>query len=275
MKLFAAKFRRILEVLRMQGLQKVSGRIFWIFPSKNYAVCCEVQVHFRSSLPARFTKRFLGAFSRLMRLKTKMSAVKFRQILKVFSMQTLWKISWRNFMINASKNEAVCREVQTHFGSFLHASFVKTFLGIFSRLMRLKTKMSAVKFRQILKVFSIQTLWKSSWCNFTINASKNEAVCHEVQTHFACFLRASFLKTFLGAFSRFLRPQTKLLAVKFRRILEVLRLQGLRRKFCTNFHDLCAPKRSCLLRSSDPIWKFSACKVYRKTFWVHFHNLCV
>jgi len=206
MKLFAAKFRRILEVLRMQGLQKVSGRIFWIFASKNYAVCCEVQVHFRSSLPARFTKRFLGAFS---------------------------------------------------------------------RLMRLKTKMSAVKFRQILKVFSMQTLWKSSWHNFTINASKNEAVCREVQTHFASFLRASFLKTFLGAFSRFLRPQTKLFAVKFKRILEVLCLQGLRRKFCTNFHNLCAPKWSCLLRSSDPIWKFSACKVYRKTFWVHFHNLCV
>jgi len=84
--------------------------------------------------------------------------------------------------------------------------------------------------------------------------------------HFGSFLHASFIKTFLGAFSRFLPPQTKLFAVKFRRILEVLSLQGLRRKFCTNFHNLCAPKRSCLLWSSHTFWKFSACKVYRKSY---------
>jgi len=36
--------------------------------------------------------------------------------------------------------------------------------------------------------------------------------------------------------------------------LEILRLQGLRRKFCMNFHDLCAPKRRFLLWSSHTFW---------------------
>jgi len=80
------------------------------------------------------------------------------------------------------------------------------------------------------------------------------------------FSPCKLYKTFLCAFSRFFRPQTKQFAVKLRRILEVLCLQGLRRKFCTNFHDLCAPKRRCLLWSSHTFWKFSACKVYRQTY---------
>jgi len=53
MKLFAVEFRRILEVLRIQGLQKISGRIFTIFVSKNDAVFREVQTHFRSFRFAR------------------------------------------------------------------------------------------------------------------------------------------------------------------------------------------------------------------------------
>ena len=67
---------------------------------------------------------------------------------------------------------------------------------------------------------------------------------------FWTFFPCKLYKTFLGAFSRFLCPQMKLFAVKFRRILEVLRLQGLRKKFCIDFHDLCAPKQRCLLWSS-------------------------
>jgi len=72
--------------------------------------------------------------------------------------------------------------------------------------------------------------------------SKNEAVCREVQTHFGSSLTASFTEQVLGAISRFVRPKMKLFAVKFRRILEVLRLQGLQRKFWAKFHDLCVQK---------------------------------
>jgi len=79
----------------------------------------------------------------------------------------------------------------------------------------------------------------------TIFASKNEAVCLKVQTHFRSSLRARFTEKVLGAFSRFMRPKTKLFGVKFKRILDVVRLQGLQKKFWAQFHDLCVQKRSC------------------------------
>jgi len=44
---------------------------------------------------------------------------------------------------------------------------------------------------------------------------------------FGSFRLTNFAKNVLGAFSRFVRPKTKLFAVKFRRILEVPALQGL------------------------------------------------
>jgi len=97
---------------------------------------------------------------------------------------------------------------------------------------------------------------KGSWRNSTICASKNEAVCCEVQTHFGSFRLSSFIKKVLGAFSRFMRPKTKQFAVKFRRILDVLCLQVLQKKLWAQFHDLCVQKRSGLLWSSDAFWKF-------------------
>jgi len=77
----------------------------------------KVQTHFGSSLPACFAEKILGAsYSRFLYPK-----------MKLFN----------------------CREVQTHFGSFRFARNIKSF-----------------------------------GANFTIFASKNEAVCREVQTHF-------------------------------------------------------------------------------------------
>jgi len=91
-----------------------------------------------------------------------------------------------------SENEAVCNEVQTHFGSSLLASFAEKVLGAYSRFMRPKTKLFVVEFRRILEVFP-------------------------------CKLH----KKDMGAFSRFLRAKTELFAVKLRRILEVFALRGL------------------------------------------------
>jgi len=89
MKLFSVKFRCIFEFFACKFCRKGSGRIFTIFASKSEAVCHEVQTHFGSSTYSRFTKRFLGAFSRFKHPKTKLFSVKFRQILEVFSMQAL------------------------------------------------------------------------------------------------------------------------------------------------------------------------------------------
>jgi len=88
---------------------------------------------------------------------------------------------------------------------------------------------------------------KSSGRIFPIYASKNEAVCRGAQTHFESSVPASFTENVLGAIPRFARPKTKLFAVKFRRILEVLCLQVLKKKLWAQFHDLCVQKQSCLL----------------------------
>jgi len=96
-------------------------------------------------------------------------------------------------LIFSSKNEGICREVQTHFGSSLPANFTEKALGAISRVVRPKTKRFAVKFRRILEVLCL----------------------------------ARFIKKVLDAFSRFFRPKVKLFAVGFTRILDVLRLQGL------------------------------------------------
>ena len=82
------------------------------------------------------------------------------------------------------------------------------------------------------------------------------------------------MKNIQGALSWFVRPKIKLFALMFRRIPEVLRLQGLQRKFWTNFHDLCIRKRSCLLWSSDAFGKFPLARLIKK-LWVHFHDLCL
>jgi len=79
MKLFAVQFRRILKVLCLQVLKKKCGRNSKICASKNEAFCCEIQTHSKSSLPASFTEKVVGAIPELMCSKTKLFAVKFRQ----------------------------------------------------------------------------------------------------------------------------------------------------------------------------------------------------
>ena len=94
------------------------------------------------------------------------------------------------------------------------------------------------------------------------------------QTHFRSFLPARHTEKVLGAISRFLRPKTKLFTVKYRRILDVVRLQNLQKKFWAHCHDFCIQKRSCLPWGSDVFWNFSACKIYRKSFGRIF-TICV
>ena len=245
--------------------------------------------------PRKVTEKVLGAFSWTLHPKMKLSAVKFRCIFDVFALPALYKMFWahfhdlciqkrsclrwssdafwkfsackfyrkssgHNFSICASKNEAFCCEVQTHYGSYRLSSFIKKVLSAFSRLMRPKTKLFAVEFRQISTVLCLRVLqkklwaqfhnlcvqkwscllwnsdafWKFSACEFyrkscrhdsTIYASKNEAVCCKVQTHFGSSLPPRFTEKFLDKFSRFMCSKTKLFAVKFRPILQPFRLQ--------------------------------------------------
>ena len=197
-----------------------------------------------------------------------------------------------------------------HFRSFRYARFMKKVLGVFSQFFVQK---------QSCLQWSSDAFWKSSACKVyrknsgrrsTIYVFKNEAIFCELQTHFGSSRFVRFMKKVQGALSRFVRTKMKLLAVKFRCISEVLRLQGLQRKFWTNFHYWCIQKRSCLLWNSHTFWKLSAFKFYRKRcghnfticaskneavccvvqkhfgrfllvvrlikkLWAHFHNLCV
>jgi len=261
--MFAVKFRRNLEVLCLKGLQKkVLGAISRSLcpKTKRFAV------KFRRildvfALHASY-KMFWAHFHDICIQKRSCLLWSSDEFWKFSGCRFYRKSSGHNFSIYASKNEAVCCEVQMHFGSFRFSRVMKKILGAFSRFVRLETKLFAVKFRRISKVLRLQDLqkkfwaqfhdlcvqkwssllwssdafWKFSTCefyrrssghNFSIYASKNEAVCCEVQTHFGSSLPASFTEKVLGTISWFMHPKTRRFAVKFRRILEVFALWGL------------------------------------------------
>jgi len=144
MKLFDMKFRRILEVFALRGAWKSSAQF--------HDLC----VQKRSCLPWSWDA-----------------------LRKLSPCEAYRKNFGRNFTNYASKNEAVCREVQTHFGSSPFARFTEKVLGAISRFMRLK--------RSCL-LWSSDAFWKFLLCEV-----------HEKA---------------LGAISRFMRPKTKLFAVK-------------------------------------------------------------
>ena len=138
--------------------------------------------------------------------------------------------------------------------------------------MRPKMKLFAVKFRRIWK-FSPDEVYEESFGRiFTICASKNVAVSCEEQTHFSGFHLVRYITKVLCALSRFLRPQTKLFAMKFRRILDVFCLKGLQKNIWAHFHDLCVHVRkwSCFLRSSDAFRKFWPCEGYKESCYHDF-----
>ena len=137
------KFRRILGILRLQGLWRSSGRIFPIFASQIKAVCHEVQMHFFSYPPPKFTKMFWVHFWDFHFASKKI------------------KTSGRIFSIFASKSEGISSEVQTHFGSSLPASFTEKVIGEISPVMHPKTKRFAVKFRRILEALCLAKFIKN------------------------------------------------------------------------------------------------------------------
>jgi len=88
---------------------------------------------FRNLSPCQLDKKVLDAFSRFVRPKTKLSAVKFRHIVDIFALHALYKMFWAHFHDLCVKNEAVCHEIQTHSGSSLLASFTEKVLGAIPR----------------------------------------------------------------------------------------------------------------------------------------------
>jgi len=143
----------------------------------------------------------------------------------------LWKKFWTHFLDFFVQKRSSLPLRSDAFRKFSPCKLYKKSCGCIFPILASKTKRFAVKFRRILEVLYLQDLQKSSGRKFTIYVSKNQAVCCEVQTHFWSFRLARFTENVLSAFSRFVRPKTKLFAVKFRRILEVLCLQVLQKTF--------------------------------------------
>ena len=159
-------------------------------------------------------EKILCTFSRRMCPKTKFFAVKLRRILKDLRLQCL-------------KEKIMCT---------------------FSRFMCPTKRLFAVKLRRILEVMRLQGTLKKFWAHFhdlcfqkrscllwgweafwkfcackvyrkncgrifMIYASKIEAVCYEVETHFGSSLLTRYTEKILDPFSRFMHPKAKLFAV--------------------------------------------------------------
>jgi len=185
--------------------------------TKNFALN---QTHFGRSPLARFTKKFPAAFVRFTRAKTKLFAVKFRQISEIFP-------HGRIFTILGSKHEAVCYCVQMHFGNIRLMMFTTKVLGAFFDFC-IQNQNCLLRSSNAFWTFSACKVYnKISWPIFAMYVSKNEAVFREVQTHLGSSWPASFTERILGAITRFMGPNTKLFAMKIRHIMEVFALPGL------------------------------------------------
>jgi len=130
-----------------------------------------------------------------------------------WSSDTFWKFSLCKvyekssghiITICASKNETVCRKVQTHFGSSPRPRFTEKVLDKFSRFMCPKTKLFAVKFTHILHAICLQVLRRKFWAQF-------HSLCVQKRSCLLCssdafwrFPLARLIKKVVGAFSRFM-----------------------------------------------------------------------
>ena len=196
--------------------------------------------------------------------KTKQFAVKFRQILEVFALRGLWRKFWVHFqdlyvqkwscflwssdrflkffackvyrkihsaisLFMCPKTELFAIKVETHFGSFCFARFMKKVLDAFSRFMCPKMKLFPAKFRRILEVFTLRGLWKKFWAHYHDLCVQKRSCLPWSSDAFCKFSPCKLYEESYGCIFTILRPIIKLFAVALRRILEVLRIQGLKK----------------------------------------------
>ena len=122
-------------------------------------------------------------------------------------------------MIYASKNEAVCLEIQMHFESSLPASFTKKLWAQFHDFV-LKNEVVCCEIQAHFGVFALRVLWKIFRAHYHVLCVQ-KINCRDVQTHFGSSPPPKFTEKVLDKFSQMMCPQTKLFAMKFRRILQV------------------------------------------------------
>ena len=186
MKLFAVDSDAFLKLWLCKVYEESFGRIIWIYASKIKAVWCWSQMQCGSFLPARFTEKVLGTFLRFMCPKMKLFPAMFRRISEVFTLRCIAynESSGRIITTFASTNEAVCQEVQTDFGNFLRANSIKKFTAHYHDFCVQKWSCLLLSSDAFWTFSPYEVYEESSWHIIAIFASKNKAVCREVQTHF-------------------------------------------------------------------------------------------
>ena len=192
MKLFAGKFRHILDIFTWWGLRRKFWAHFHDFCIQKWSCFLQSSDAFRRFPPCEVNNRISG------------------RIITIF----------------AYTNKAVCHEVQTDFGSFLRTSFIEKFMTHHLDFCVQKRTCMLLSSDTFWKFSPYEVYEKSSGCIFKIYASINEAVFCEVQTDFGSSLPARFTEKVDSTISPFMPPKMKLFTVKVRCILEVFALQG-------------------------------------------------
>ena len=217
------KFRYIFWVIRLQSLQKCFGRNFTSCASKNEGVCCDVQTHFGRPLPCKILqKKFWTHFVDFFFQKWSCSPLGSDAFWTFSACKVCSKKLWAQIHDLCVQKRSGLLLSSDAFWKFSPCQIDKTFWAHFLDL--------CVQKRSCLLWIS-EAFWTFSTCK--VYRKKFWAECQHicVQKRSGLLWRSDASWTFspckvaekvLGAFSWFLRPKTKLFAVEFRRILDVL-----------------------------------------------------
>ena len=157
-KLFDVKFRRILEVLCLQDLQKKLWAQFHTLCVQKRSCLLWSSDAFWKFLHCKLCKKYFWVHFYDSCIQKRGCLPWKSDAFWEFSAWVWQKKLWVQFHDLCVKNEAVCCEIQMHFGSSLPVRFTEKVVGAITRFMRQKTKLFAVKFRRILEVFALRAL---------------------------------------------------------------------------------------------------------------------
>ena len=157
-----------------------------------------------------------------------------------------------------------CEKSSDALYKFSACKFIKKFRAHFHNLCTQKRSCFLRSSDKFFEFCAFKIYKKCFGCIFKIYASKNEEFCCEWDAFRKCSA-CEIYKNISGCIFTIFASKLKLFAVEFRCNLEIFALWGWKRKFWAHFHNFCIQKQSCSLWSSNAFFKFSACKVYKKS----------
>ena len=158
---------------------------------------------FRKFSPCEVDKKSAGRINTIFASKNEAICCEVQTHWKFSACKVYRKSSGRMFTIYASKSEAVYCKVQTQFGSSPPARFTEKVLGTFLWFMCPKTKLSTVKFRRIQKLSFCKVYEKLLGAISRFMRLKRSCLPVKLMTQFGVLRLQGVQKEVLGAFSRF------------------------------------------------------------------------